>query len=165
MLTTVFAPILLATSLLTPAPRAEEASLRNPTQNIVEVAAAAGSFKTLLAAVEAAGLTDILQGEGPFTVFAPTDDAFASIPEADLEALLADQQALAAVLTYHVVPGELRAADVLGSSSLTTVNGSQASITVDGDGLPRIDDAIITSTDIDAKNGVIHVIDRVIFPS
>jgi len=133
-------------------------------QDIIQVARGAGIFNTLLAAVEAAGLTDVLKGEGPFTVFAPTDDAFAQIPSADLEALLADTEALAAVLTYHVVPGELRASDVLASSALTTVNGAEAAITVDGQGMPRIDDAIITATDIEAKNGVIHIIDRVIFP-
>ena len=132
--------------------------------DIIQTARSAGAFETLLAAVEAAGLTEVLKGEGPFTVFAPSDDAFAAIPAEDLNALLADPDALAAVLTYHVVPGELRATDVLNSSALTTVNGASASISLDGEGQPRIDDAIITSTDIDARNGVIHVIDRVIFP-
>ena len=132
--------------------------------DIVQVARGAGIFSTLLAAVEAAGLTDVLKGEGPFTVFAPTDEAFSAIPAEALAALLADPSALAAILTYHVVPGALRAEDVLGSPTLTTVNGSEATISIDGEGLPRIDDAIITATDIDAKNGVIHIIDRVIFP-
>ncbi len=133
-------------------------------EDIIQVAQGAGIFNTLLAAVEAAGLTEVLKGEGPFTVFAPTDEAFEAIPDEDLSALLADPEALAAVLTYHVVPGELLAADVLGSTSLTTVNGAEAPISLDGEGQPRIDDAIITATDIDAKNGVIHIIDRVIFP-
>lgn len=133
-------------------------------QDIVQVAQEAGSFNTLLAAVEAAGLTSVLKGEGPFTVFAPTDEAFAQIPQADLQALLEDPDALAAVLTYHVVPGDLRAADVLARNTLTTVNGADAAISLDAQGTPRIDDAVITVTDIDAKNGVIHVIDRVIFP-
>jgi transforming growth factor-beta-induced protein len=132
--------------------------------DIVQVARGAGIFNTLLAAVEAAGLTDVLKGEGPFTVFAPTDEAFSAIPADALAALLADPSALAAVLTYHVAPGALRAVDVLGSPTLTTVNGAEATISIDGEGLPRIDDAIITATDIDAKNGVIHIIDRVIFP-
>ncbi len=138
--------------------------LPQPIQDIIQVARGAEIFNTLLAAVEAAGLTDVLKGEGPFTVFAPTDEAFAQIPSADLEALLADTEALAAVLTYHVVSGQLLASDVLANSALTTVNGAEAAITVDGQGMPRIDDAIITATDIGAKNGVIHIIDRVIFP-
>lgn len=133
-------------------------------EDIVQVARRTGIFNTLLAAVEAAGLTDILKGEGPFTVFAPTDEAFSAIPDEALAALLADPPGLASILTYHVVPGALRAADVLGKPTLTTVNGAEARISIDGEGLPRIDDAIITATDIDAKNGVIHVIDRVIFP-
>jgi uncharacterized surface protein with fasciclin (FAS1) repeats len=133
-------------------------------EDIIQVAQGAGIFNTLLAAVEAADLTEVLKGEGPFTVFAPTDEAFEAIPDEDLSALLADPEALAAVLTYHVVPGELLAEDVLSSSSLTTVNGAEAPISLDGEGQPRIDDAIITATDIDAKNGVIHIIDRVIFP-
>jgi len=133
-------------------------------EDILQVAKGAGVFNTLLAAVEAAGLTDVLKGDGPFTVFAPTDAAFAAVPADALAALLDDPQALAAVLTYHVVPGELRAADLLAASNLTTVNGAEASITLDGEGMPRIDEAIITATDIVAKNGVIHVIDRVIFP-
>jgi uncharacterized surface protein with fasciclin (FAS1) repeats len=132
--------------------------------DIVQTARGAEIFNTLLAAVEAAGLTDVLKGEGPFTVFAPTDDAFAAIDPDALNALLADQEALAAVLTYHVVPGAFAAADVLASASLPTANGAEAAISLDGDGNPRIDDAIIIATDIDARNGIVHVIDRVIFP-
>jgi uncharacterized surface protein with fasciclin (FAS1) repeats len=128
------------------------------------VAKSAGVFNTLLTAVEAAGLTEVLKGEGPFTVFAPTDEAFAAVPAEALAALLADTEALTAVLTYHVVPGELPASQVLSTSALTTVNGAEASISIGEDGLPRIDDAVITATDIEAKNGIIHVIDRVIFP-
>ncbi len=132
--------------------------------DIIQTARGAGIFNTLLAAVEAAGLTETLKGEGPFTVFAPTDDAFAAVDPAALNALLADAEALTAVLTYHVVPGEFAAADVLASATLPTANGAEATISLDGDGNPRIDDAIIIATDIDAKNGIIHVIDRVIFP-
>jgi len=139
--------------------------LPEPIADIVQVARANGGFGTLLAAVEAAGLTDVLKGDEPFTVFAPTDAAFGAIPDADLQALLADQQALAQVLTYHVVPGRLQASDVLASTSLATVSGASAPISIDNDGNPRIDDAVITATDIAAKNGIIHVIDRVIFPS
>jgi uncharacterized surface protein with fasciclin (FAS1) repeats len=142
----------------------DQVMLPEPIADIVQVAKGAGIFNTLLAAVDAAGLTEVLKGDGPFTVFAPTDEAFAAVPADALAALLADPEALAAILTYHVVPGDLQAAEVLSRSSLTTVNGAEASISIDGEGLPRIDDAIITATDIDAKNGVIHVIDRVIFP-
>jgi uncharacterized surface protein with fasciclin (FAS1) repeats len=132
--------------------------------DIVQVAKGAELFSTLLAAVEAAGLTDVLKGDGPFTVFAPTDDAFGAVDPDALNALLADTESLAAVLTYHVVPGEFMASDVLASTSLPTANGADAAISLDMDGNPRIDDAIIIGTDIGAKNGIIHIIDRVIFP-
>jgi len=131
----------------------------------LQTAKGAGIFTTLLAAVEAAGLRATLEGDGPFTVFAPTDEAFAAIDPDALNALLADPPALAAILAYHVVPGSLMATDVLASNSLTTVNGADATISLDGDGNPRIDDAIIVGTDIGARNGVVHVIDRVIFPN
>jgi uncharacterized surface protein with fasciclin (FAS1) repeats len=143
----------------------DQVILPEPIADIVQTATGAGIFNTLLAAVEAAGLTDVLKGDGPFTVFAPTDEAFAAIPAADLNSLLADVDALTAVLTYHVVPGALSAQDVLGSASLATVNGSNAAISLDGEGNPRIDDAIITATDINTRNGIVHVIDRVIFPN
>lgn len=142
----------------------DQVMLPEPIADIVQVAKGAGIFNTLLAAVDAAGLTEVLKGDGPFTVFAPTDEAFAAVPADALAALLADPEALAAILTYHVVPGDLQAAEVLTRSSLTTVNGAEAAISIDGEGLPRIENAIITATDIDAKNGVIHIIDRVIFP-
>jgi len=138
--------------------------LPEPIQDIVQLARGTGIFNTLLAAVEAAGLTSVLKGPGPFTVFAPTDEAFAAVPAEALAALLADREALTAALTYHVVSGELRASDVLKNTSLTTVNGAQASVTLDGQGRPRIADALILATDIAARNGVVHVIDRVIFP-
>ncbi len=139
--------------------------LPEPIADILQTAKGAGIFNTLLAAVDAAGLTATLQGDGPFTVFAPTDDAFAAIDPAALNALLADPPALAAILAYHVVPGALGAAEVLASSALTTVNGANAAISLDNDGNPRIDDAIIIATDIGARNGIVHVIDRVIFPN
>lgn len=134
-----------------------------PQSNIVEVAVSAGSFNTLVAAVQAAGLVETLSGEGPFTVFAPTDEAFALIPEADLKALLADKEALTAVLTYHVVPGKVLAKDVVTLSSAETVNGQSVEIMV-RDGKVMIDGATVVATDIEASNGVIHVIDRVILP-
>ncbi len=163
MFTTTLASVVLATSLVVSGPQPEESPGENPTQNIVEVAAAAGSFNTLIAAVEAAGLAQTLAEGGPFTVFAPTDEAFAQIPQADLQALLADKEALAAVLTYHVVPGKVYARDVVGLTSATTVNGQSVQVKVK-DGSVMIDGANVTATDIEATNGVIHVIDRVILP-
>jgi uncharacterized surface protein with fasciclin (FAS1) repeats len=129
---------------------------------IVDVAVQAGSFKTLVQAVQAAGLVETLSGPGPFTVFAPTDDAFAQIPQETLQAVLADKEKLTAILTYHVVPGKLMAADVAKSTQLQTVQGQ--SITVSTEGGVRVDDANVIQTDIVADNGVIHVIDRVIMP-
>ena len=133
------------------------------TPDIVEVAQQAGSFNTLVAAVQAASLVETLQGPGPFTVFAPTDDAFAALPDGALDALLADTQLLAEVLTYHVVPGRVLAEDVVGLSSATTVNGKELSIGVE-DGNVFIDQAQVVTTDIEASNGVIHVIDDVLLP-
>lgn len=132
-------------------------------KDIVDTAIGAGSFDTLVTAVQAAGLVETLKGEGPFTVFAPTDEAFAAIPEADLEALLADKERLAAVLTYHVVPGKVMAADVVGLESATSVQGSDIDIEV-VDGGVKVDGANVVKTDIETSNGVIHVIDAVITP-
>lgn len=131
--------------------------------DIVAVASSAGDFNTLVAAVKAAGLVETLQSDGPFTVFAPTDEAFAAIPEADLNALLADKEALTAVLTYHVVPGKVMASDVVALKSAETVNGQSIDIKV-WDGKVSVDGANVTATDIEASNGVIHVIDAVILP-
>jgi uncharacterized surface protein with fasciclin (FAS1) repeats len=132
------------------------------TGDIVDVAVAAGSFDTLVAAVKAADLVETLKGAGPFTVFAPTDEAFAKIPKGDLDALLADKEKLTAVLTYHVVPGKVMAADVVKLDSVTTVQGGSVSIDT-SDGV-KVDDANVVKTDIAASNGVIHVIDAVIMP-
>jgi uncharacterized surface protein with fasciclin (FAS1) repeats len=129
---------------------------------IVDIAVQAGSFKTLVQAVQAAGLVETLSGEGPFTVFAPTDEAFAQIPAETLQAVLADKEKLTAILTYHVVPGKLMAADVVRSTQLQTAQGQ--SITVSTEGGVRVDNANIIQTDIEADNGVIHVIDQVIMP-
>ena len=134
-------------------------------QNIVEVADAAGSFTTLLAAAEAAGLVDTLMGEGPFTVFAPTDDAFAALPEGTVEGLLEDPAALAEILLYHVVSGEVRAETVVTLASATTVQGSDVSIVVDDGGVVLNGSANVTTTDVDASNGVIHIIDAVLLPA
>jgi len=130
-------------------------------KDIVDTAVAAGSFKTLATALQAAGLVDTLKGKGPFTVFAPTDDAFAKIPKADLDALLKDKAKLTAVLTYHVVPGKVMAADVK-AGKVKTVQGSE--LTVSTMGGVKVDAAKVVKTDIVADNGVIHVIDSVVLP-
>jgi uncharacterized surface protein with fasciclin (FAS1) repeats len=130
-------------------------------KDIVETAVAAGNFKTLATALQAAGLVDTLKGKGPFTVFAPTDAAFAKVPKADLEALLKDKAKLTAVLTYHVVPGKVMAADVK-AGKVKTVQGSELTISTSGGVM--VDGAKVTATDIVASNGVIHVIDSVVIP-
>jgi len=132
-------------------------------KDIVDTAVEAGSFTTLVTAVEAAGLVDTLKGEGPFTVFAPTDAAFAALPEGALDGLLADIPALTDVLLYHVVSGKVMAADVVNLSSATTVQGSDLTITVE-DGAVMINDALVVTADIETSNGVIHVIDAVLLP-
>ena len=131
--------------------------------NLIETAAAAGQFTTLLTAIEAAGLTEALSGEGPFTVFAPTDAAFAAIPEADLAAILADTETLTAILTYHVVSGAVSSEQVVSLDRATTLQGSDVTITVNDSGV-RVDEANVTTVDIQASNGIIHVIDAVITP-
>lgn len=130
-------------------------------KDIVDTAVAAGNFKTLATALQAAGLVDTLKGKGPFTVFAPTDEAFAKVPKADLDALLADKAKLTAVLTYHVVPGKVMAADVK-AGKVKTVQGSE--LTVSTTGGVKVDAANVVKTDIVADNGVIHVIDSVVIP-
>lgn len=131
--------------------------------DIVDTAAAAGNFTTLLAAAEAAGLVDALRGDGPLTVFAPTDDAFAALPEGTVEALLADPDALSNILLYHVVAGAVNAETVVGLTSAETLNGSRVKVTVDG-ATVQINDATVTAVDITASNGIIHVIDTVLIP-
>ena len=134
--------------------------------DIVDIAVAAGQFSTLAAALQAADLVDTLKGDGPFTVFAPTDEAFAKLPEGTVETLLRpeNRDQLVAILTYHVVPGSVYAADVVKLDAATTVNGSDVTIRV-ADGSVRIEDANVVKTDIAASNGVIHVIDTVILPN
>jgi len=131
--------------------------------NIIEVAEGAGQFSTLLTAIEAAGLTEALSGEGPFTVFAPTDEAFAAIPEDDLAAILADNETLTAILTYHVVEGAVTSEQVVELDSATTLQGSDVTITVSDAGV-QVDQASVVNVDIEASNGIIHVIDAVITP-
>lgn len=132
--------------------------------DIVDTAVGAGTFNTLVAAVGAAGLVDVLKGEGPFTVFAPTDDAFAALPEGTVEDLLKpeNKDQLVAVLTYHVVPGKVMSTDLVDDAMVATVQGS--SVTIDLDNGVMVDGATVVSADIEATNGVIHVIDSVILP-
>jgi len=130
-------------------------------KDIVDTAVAAGDFKTLAVALDKAGLIGTLKGKGPFTVFAPTDAAFAKVPKADLDALLADKAKLVAVLTYHVVPGQVMAKDVK-AGKVKTVQGSE--LTVSTAGGVMVDSAKVVKTDITADNGVIHVIDSVVIP-
>jgi uncharacterized surface protein with fasciclin (FAS1) repeats len=137
------------------------AALSAQAKDIVDTAVAAGTFKTLATALQAAGLVDTLKGTGPFTVFAPTDAAFAKIPKADLDALLKDKAKLTAVLTYHVVPGKVMAKDVK-AGRVKTVQGNE--LTVATAGGVTVDQARVTATDIVASNGVIHVIDSVVLP-
>mgnify|MGYP000704370702 FL=1 len=130
-------------------------------KDIVDTAVAAGNFKTLAVALKAADLVNTLKGKGPYTVFAPTDEAFAKIPKADLDALLANKEKLSAVLTYHVVPGKVMAKDVK-AGDVATVNGKTIKITT-ANGVV-VNTSKVTATDIDASNGVIHVIDSVLMP-
>lgn len=134
-----------------------------PAADIVDTAVGAGSFKTLVKAVQAAGLVETLKGPGPFTVFAPTDEAFAKLPAGTLESLLANPDQLKKVLTYHVVAGKVMASDVVKLKEAKTVQGSAAKIKVNG-GVVMIDNAKVVKTDIACDNGVIHVIDTVILP-
>ena len=136
-----------------------------PSKDIVDTAVAAGSFKTLAAALQAAGLVDTLKGKGPFTVFAPTDEAFAKLPAGTLEDLLKpeNKEKLAAILTYHVVPDRVLAAQVIKMNSAKTVNGQSLTISTNG-GTVMVDNAKVIKTDILCSNGVIHVIDSVVLP-
>ncbi len=134
-------------------------------KDIVDTAAGAGSFNTLVAAVEAAGLVETLKGDGPFTVFAPTDEAFAALPEGTVEDLLKpeNKDKLVAILTYHVVSGKVMASDVAGAETMAaTVQGQE--LKIDGSNGVMINGATVTSADVEASNGVIHVIDQVLLP-
>ncbi len=133
--------------------------------DIVETAVAAGSFNTLATALEAAGLIDALKGDGPFTVFAPTDEAFAKLPEGTVESLLepANVDQLKAILTYHVVAGNLGSSEVVASAGATSLQGGELTFSANGDSV-QINDAKVVSVDVEASNGVIHVIDSVLLP-
>ena len=137
----------------------------NHTMDIVDTAVASDDFETLVAAVQAAGLVETLKGEGPFTVFAPTDEAFAALPEGTVETLLQpeNRDQLTAILTYHVVPAAVPSSDLAGQTvSVTTVNGAR--LTVDGRDGVMVNDATVVTPDIEASNGIIHVVDTVILP-
>ena len=147
-----------------PAAATPEPSEAAMAKDIVATATEAGTFSTLLTAATAAGLVETLQGEGPFTVFAPTDEAFAALPEGTLESLLADPEALKKVLLYHVVSGEVTADQVVGLTSADSVEGSPIAIAVRDGTVFLNDTAEVVATDVMASNGVIHVIDAVILP-
>jgi uncharacterized surface protein with fasciclin (FAS1) repeats len=133
-------------------------------KDIVDTAVAAGNFKTLVSAVQAAGLVDTLKGTGPFTVFAPTDDAFAKIPKDQIDALLANKTQLAAVLTYHVVPGKVMSTDLKNEMMVKTVQGENITISLANGGV-MVNDATVVQANIVCTNGVIHAIDTVLMPS
>jgi len=171
----IIAIIALAVMMFTNEPAEVEAPVATPEvtetaevvevtqKNIVETAVEAGTFTTLVAAVQAAGLAETLSGPGPFTVFAPTDEAFAKLPEGTVESLLADPEALAGILTYHVVAGKVMAADVVTLTEAETVQGGV--LTIDASNGVMVNDATVTATDIETSNGVIHVIDTVLLPT
>jgi uncharacterized surface protein with fasciclin (FAS1) repeats len=157
MLRTTLAALATATMLSAPA-----LADNHMGADIVDTAVEAGNFETLVAAVEAAGLVETLKGEGPFTVFAPTDAAFDALPEGTVEGLLEDTDALTQILTYHVVPGKVMSTDLSDGMMAETVEGSEITISLD-DGV-MVDGATVVQADIEASNGVIHVIDAVIQP-
>jgi len=154
----MFAVVLIMTMAVAPAVNAQD-------KDIVDTAIGAGSFKTLVTAVQAAGLVETLKGPGPFTVFAPTDEAFAKLPKGTLDDLLKpeNKEKLVSILTYHVVPGKVMAADVVKLKKAKTVQGSEISIKVKGKKV-MVDKANVVKTGVGASNGVIHVIDTVIMP-
>jgi len=141
-----------------------DAQPRNPNKDIIQTAQAAGSFNTLLKAIRLADLQGKLKTGGPYTVFAPTDEAFAKLPPETLAAVLADEKLLTSILLYHVVDGAVYAKDVVGLTSAQTLNGASISIAVVGGGVVLNGTSNVTATDITAKNGVIHVIDTVLLP-
>jgi uncharacterized surface protein with fasciclin (FAS1) repeats len=158
MMKSAIAMFVLALSLFVPSRSRADAP-----KDIVDTAVSAGTFKTLTKALTEAGLVDTLKGKGPFTVFAPTDEAFAKLPKGTVEALLKDTQKLVAVLTYHVVAGKVMAADAAKLTSAKTVNGQSLTLKASG-GSVKIDGATVIKADLAASNGVIHVIDSVLLP-
>lgn len=157
-------PLVLLAALAAPQLRAEDNSKPSAKKNIVAVAVDAGSFNILAKALTEAGLVDALQADGPFTVFAPTDAAFAKLPEGTLDGLLKDKEALKEILLYHVVKGEVTSEQVVNLDKATTLAGKDLHIKIN-DGRVMINSATVTTADVDASNGVIHVIDEVLIPS
>ena len=157
--------LIAAAFLVLPSQPQAAAAEKAAKKDIVDTAVGAGNFKTLAAALQAAGLVETLKGDGPFTVFTPTDAAFAKLPAGTVENLLKpeNKEKLAAVLTYHVVPAKATAKDVAGMSSAKTVNGKELKLKADG-GKVMVDNATVTTADVMASNGVIHVIDTVLMP-
>jgi len=153
-----------AIAVLTAAAAPADAQPRNPNKDLVQTAQAAGSFKTLLKAIRLADLQGTLKTGGPFTVFAPTDEAFAKLPPETLAAVLADKALLRSILLYHVVDGAVYAKDVVGLTSAPTLNGASVAIAVVGEGVVLNGNSNVVATDVQAKNGVIHVIDTVLLP-
>lgn len=154
---------LAATPALAECPSGCSQSVAKAQPSIVAAAVQAGQFQTLIAALDAAGLAGALEGPGPFTVFAPTDAAFAKLPKGALDALLKDPEKLKAVLTYHVVPGSLKAEQVLGGAELVTLQGQALTASTEG-GKARVENASVVTADLECSNGVIHVIDTVLLP-
>ncbi len=152
----------IATAVALAASIAPAAKAEHHEKDIVDTAVAAGQFKTLASALTAAGLIETLKGEGPFTVFAPTDEAFAKIPKSDLDAILADKDKLTKILTYHVVAGKVTAADVVKLSEAKTVEGQ--SVKIDASDGVKVNGAKVVKADVMASNGVIHVVDSVLLP-
>ena len=153
-----------AATTTTEAPTETTAAPAEAMEETVVDVAVNNDFTTLVAAVQAAGLVETLQGDGPFTVFAPTDEAFAALPEGTLDSLLEDPEALAEILTYHVVSGKVLAEDVVGLDAATTVQGDDISIEVVDGGVVLNGSSNVIATDVEASNGVVHVIDTVILP-
>ena len=169
LISTVLSSALAGALLAAPAPQQQLTTQKAPTasrlKSIPATAIAAGDFNTLVTALQAADLVSVLEGDGPFTVFAPTDKAFGKLPEGTIPALLKDKEKLTAVLTYHVVPGKVMAADVIKLDSAKTLQGSPVQITVCSEtGTVKINDSKVIKADVKASNGVIHVIDSVLLP-
>ena len=162
----LYAAAALAASLALPAVASAQAHTAHQSKDIVQTAVGAGTFNTLVAAVKAAGLVETLQGKGPFTVFAPTDAAFAKLPAGTVESLLANPDKLAKILTFHVVPGKVMAADIVKAKGAkpTTANGGKLDVVV-RDGRVLVNGANVVTADVVASNGVIHVIDTVLIPA
>jgi uncharacterized surface protein with fasciclin (FAS1) repeats len=156
---TLFRSLLIGTALVA----ASASAVAGQKADIVETAKSAGNFNTLIVAIEAAGLTETLKSKGPFTVFAPTDEAFAKLPPGTVDALLQNKQKLAKILTYHVVAGEVTSKQVK-PGKITTVEGAKLNITRGGSGV-KVDNANVIAVDVTASNGVIHVIDTVVMPN